>query len=131
MLRPRLLFAAFLALTVSATAEITPGEILAAEMNCTACHSASPDVVSRLAPRTAPKLGQLRLSPHWLRDFLMDPQKTKPDTLMPDMLHKVPAEEKPGVVEALVHFLVGNQGLGAGPEVGASPAKIEAGKALY
>src|SRR5687768_7438979 len=122
MLRPRVLLAAIFSLAAAAHGEVTPGEILMAEMNCTACHAATPEVTQRLAPRTAPHLGDLRLTPQWMREFLSDPQKTKPDTLMPDMLHKVPAGQKPEVVEALVHFLVANQAAPSGAEVGASAA---------
>lgn len=132
MLRPHVLLAALLALAPALRAEVTPGEILVAEMNCTACHTASPETNRRLAPRAAPKLGQIRLTPQWLRDFLTDPQKTKPETLMPDMLHKLPPEQKAAAAEELVHYLVAAQDeKPASRNVGASAAKIDAGKALY
>ena len=133
MLRPRTLIAALIATAWSlpARAEVTPGEILMAEMNCTACHQAAPEISRRLAPRTSPVLGDLRLTPSWLQDFLADPQKSKPGTLMPDMLHRVPAEQKPKVIEELTHFLVRTQRGLPSAEIGASPAKIESGKTLY
>src|SRR5688572_11098261 len=76
----------------SVSAEITPGEILISEMNCAACHEAPGALKVRLAARQAPKLGPegVHPSPQWLREFLSDPQKTKPGTLMPDMLHSLP-----------------------------------------
>lgn len=133
MPRLRPLLAALLAVVpaISSQAEVTPGEILMAEMNCTACHQATPEISQRLAPRTSPELGSLRLTPAWMRDFLADPQKTKPGTLMPDMLHKVPAEKKPAVVEELVHFLAKNQQSVPSADIGASAAKIETGKLLH
>jgi cytochrome c551/c552 len=133
MPRLRPLLAALLAVApaISSQAEVTPGEILMAEMNCMACHQATPEIAQRLASRTSPELGNLRLTPAWMRDFLADPQKTKPGTLMPDMLHKVPAEKKSAVVEELVHFLVKNQQSVPSASIGASEAKIETGKALY
>ncbi len=133
MLRSRTLIAALLAAAsiLPTKAEVTPGEILMAEMNCTACHQASPEIGRRLAPRTSPLLGDLRLTPEWVRDFLADPQKAKPGTLMPDMLHRVPAEQKARVIEELTHFLVKSQRGLPSTDIGASPAKIESGKLLY
>ncbi len=133
MLRPRLLIAAFFAAAscVPSSAEVTPGEILMAEMNCIACHQAAPEITRRLAPRTSPVLGDLRLTPAWLQDFLADPQKAKPGTLMPDMLHRVPPEQKAKVIEELTHFLVKSQRGLPFADIGASPAKIETGKMLY
>jgi cbb3-type cytochrome oxidase cytochrome c subunit len=112
-------------------AEVTPGEILIAEMNCVACHEVPAEIRARLAPRTAPKFGDVRLTPGWIRDFLTDPQRVKPDTLMPDMLHAIPAGQKSEVVEALVHFLVGSQSKDPLLDTAASTAKINAGKQLY
>src|SRR5688572_20918717 len=112
-------------------AEVTPGEILIAEMSCVACHDVPAQVRTRLAPRAAPKLGEIRLTPGWIRDFLMDPQRVKPESLMPDMLHAIPAEKKTEVVESLVHFPVGGQSKAAVLDVAASAAKINTGKQLY
>jgi cbb3-type cytochrome oxidase cytochrome c subunit len=130
MLRPSLLLALS---AVVLRAEFTPGEILISEMNCVACHEASPEIATRLASRTAPRLGTdgVRVTPQWIREFLADPQTAKPGTLMPDMLHGVPAEEKAVMIEGLTHFLVSQQDEAAKADVGASAAKIETGRALY
>src|SRR5690349_7394444 len=76
-----------------ARAALVPGEITLGEMNCTACHEATPAVVKRLSSRQSPRLGQngARLSPKWVRDFLLNPQIEKSGTPMPDLLHALPA----------------------------------------
>jgi cytochrome c2 len=91
MARPSLLFIAAAMLPSLSRGEITPGEILISEMNCVACHAAPSELKARLASRTSPKLGKdgVRVTPQWLREFLADPLKTKPGTLMPDMLHSL------------------------------------------
>lgn len=130
---PRL--AVFVFALVAATmvrAEVTPGEILIAEMNCAACHDAGP-LTARLASRQSPRLGHdgVRANAEWLRDFLVDPQKTKPGTLMPDALHALPAEEKTVAAEALTHFLLSQQTPDTPPVHQAEAAKLAKGEALY
>lgn len=116
-----------------ALAEITPGEILIGEMNCVACHDAPAAIKTRLASRQAPKLGTegVRPTPHWLREFLSDPQKTKPGTLMPDVLHAMPPEQKAEAADALTHYLVSIRGEAAKLDRGASGAMIAEGERLY
>ncbi len=115
-----------------ASAEVTPGELLMAEMNCAACHGPSDELRMRLASRPAPLVGAygVNASPEWLRDFLLDPQKTKPGTLMPDMLHALPPEKRAEAAESLTHFLVSIQGPSKPAGEGAG-AKSGEGKALY
>jgi len=113
-------------------AEVTPGEILIAEMNCTACHDAGP-LTARLASRQSPRLGHdgVRAKAEWVRAFLLDPQKTKPGTLMPDALHALPPEQKASAAEALTHFLLSQQTPEAAPARRAEAAKITTGEQLY
>jgi cytochrome c len=110
-----------------------PGEILISEMNCVACHDAPAALKVRLASRQAPKLGAegVHATPHWLREFLSDPQGSKPGTLMPDVLHMMPPEQKSEAVEALTHYLVSVQGEPARTDRGASGAMIAEGEKLY
>ena len=114
-------------------AEVSPGEILLSEMNCVACHEAAEPVRTRLASRQSPRLGAdgVRARPEWLRAFLADPHGTKPGTLMPEILHTLPIEERAPAVEALTHFLVSLQPSDAdlGPKMGA--VNVEAGRRLY
>lgn len=131
MIRPAALFAA-LVFTCFVRAEITPGEILISEMNCAACHDAGP-LTERLASRQSPRLGAdgVRTTAHWLREFLADPQKTKPGTLMPDALHALPADQKAEAAEALTHFLVSLQPSDPAPGQSASADTIVEGERLY
>lgn len=119
-----------IASTLGSVAEVTPGELLIAEMNCVACHSPSDAVKLRLASRSAPRLGPdgVKVTPQWLRAFLADPQKTKPGTLMPDMFQALPPDKKVEVVESLTHFLVKLQGERAATE---PAANIDEGKERY
>ena len=103
------------------------------EMNCIACHDAPAAIKTRLASRQAPRLGAegVRATPHWLREVLSDPQKSKPGTLMPDVLHALPSEQKNETVDALTHYLVSLQGEPAKSDRGASGAMIAEGERLY
>lgn len=107
-LAPLVLLLSWLAVV---SAEVTPGEILIAEMNCAACHTASPELAARLASRQSPILGPggAALNPEWIRTFLTDPQKEKPGTLMPDCLHGLAPEAKTEAADALTHYLVSLQ----------------------
>lgn len=122
-----------LASGVLACAEVTPGEFLISELNCVACHEPTDAVKARLASRPAPLLGPngVKATPQWLREFLADPQKTKPGTLMPDMMHSLPAERKAEAVEGLTHFLASIQGAPARVAANASETRMAEGKALY
>ncbi|MEQ1859477.1 MAG: c-type cytochrome [Chthoniobacteraceae bacterium] len=127
---------AFLAFTFSvvvAHAEVTPGEILLSEMNCVACHEVAAPLHSRLAPRQSPRLGAdgVRATPQWLREFLTAPQTTSPGTLMPDLLHALPPEQKAEAAEALTHFLVSLQPAAPATGRGASASAIAEGERLY
>jgi mono/diheme cytochrome c family protein len=134
-MKPRFLLiaAALGSLPHTVLAEVTPGELFISEMNCVACHTASPEVTERLAPRQAPRLGRegVPIKPQWLREFLGDPQRIKPGTFMPDMMHGLPEDAKRETIEALVHYLVSIQ-----PEPvkasGESHARsVEMGQRLY
>ncbi len=133
MTRPFPFLIALLALASLARAEVSPGEILLGEMNCVACHEASPEIKSRLASRPSPKLGPdgVRLTPQWLRAFLADPQTVQPGTLMPDALATLAPAEKTDAAEALTHFLVSIQRPAGGAGRGASMAAMEVGRRLF
>ena len=127
-------FASVFAILASAiaSAEVTPGELLMAEMNCAACHAPSAELQVRLASRRAPLVGVdgVNASPEWLREFLVDPQKTKPGTLMPDMLNALPLDKRAEAAESLTHFLVSIQGPRKQVSEDAS-VKSGEGKSLY
>lgn len=108
------------------------GEILVGELNCIACHDATPVARERLMPRAAPKLGYsgLRMTPQWLRAFLDNPKKLQPSTMMPDMLGDLAGSRREETVDALVQYLVSlRKGLPAVTEFDESV--IAKGRTLY
>lgn len=116
-----------------ANAAWDPGEIAFAEMNCVACHSATPAIEKRLASKKAPLLGKdgAQLSPTWVRDFLRSPQAEKTGGLMPDMLHGLKEAEKAEAAEALTHYLLFQQVAMTNQPVKFDPALVKEGKELY
>ena len=82
----------------------TGGKLLIAELSCTACHATK---ITLLKPKRGPVLSSVgnRVQPDWLRRFLADPEKTKPGTTMPDMLHPFDHRTKQDSIDALVAFL--------------------------
>jgi mono/diheme cytochrome c family protein len=82
----------------------TGGRLLVTELNCTSCHSSSD---KELLPKQGPNLTGAgnRLRNRWIKQFLDNPQETKPGTTMPDLLSNLPAEEKKKSIEALAAFL--------------------------
>jgi len=84
------------------------GELLLTELNCTACHASDQE---RLAPKRGPKLDGVgnRLQRTWLREFLSNPQQTKPGTTMPDVLQQLPGDERASAANALAAFLASQQ----------------------
>jgi mono/diheme cytochrome c family protein len=112
-------------------AAASQGELLLAELNCVSCHAAAPN--ARLAARGAPDLADVgaRVTPQYLREFLLNPHAIKPGTTMPDLFHASAEEAKRSAVEYLVHFLVSQGGpmtdaVGAGTD-----AVVENGRNLY
>jgi cytochrome c5 len=112
--------------------ENSNGTLLLGELSCTACHAA-PDSAQRLFVKEAPRLGDVgaRVAPGYLRAFLTAPQKVKPTTPMPDLLHALPAAERDATVDVLVHFLVAQGGPLELRPVAADAKLLDRGKALY
>lgn len=84
------------------------GERLLAELHCTACHAAGPEVERRLRTSPAPQLltAGARLRPDFLRAWLAAPLTVKPGTTMPDVLGVLSPSERAEAVEDLTHFLL-------------------------
>lgn len=109
------------------------GELLLGELNCTSCHQANDAINARVWPRTAPDLSTAgaRLTPHYLRSYLSDPQSKKSGVIMPDVFHASEAASKEGAIDFLVHFLAA-QGGGMEPNrMGGSDSLIEQGRDLF
>src|SRR5262249_37774339 len=110
-----LLLALFASFAV-ASAAVLPGEVLLGELNCAACHEAAPAAAARLASRQAPILGAdgASVSPAWMRSFLVNPAAGRPGSMMPDVLHSLPAAAKAEAADALAHYLASLQSTDAG-----------------
>ena len=111
--------------------QVTAGEVLITELNCVACHAAAEDQGQRFQHRPAPILFTHQNPAHagWIRHWLLDPQKLKPGTLMPDLLHSLDAKKKSEAVEALRHYLM-TLSPSNGPEAAMIGNPVE-GKKLY
>jgi mono/diheme cytochrome c family protein len=82
------------------------GQILVEELNCVACHAAEGTLAAR--SKKAPRLATLgdRVDPRFIMAFIRDPHGVKPGTTMPDVLSRMPEDEKARTAEALTHFLL-------------------------
>lgn len=131
----RFLLSAAAALAATSVAHaVDPGEILISEMNCVACHDAPDALKARLASRPSPRLDAkngVRVTPHWLTEFLTNPQATQPGTLMPDLLAGLEAPAKAEAADALTHYLISLRGETTEQPVGSGLAAINIGKTLY
>ena len=80
------------------------GKLLLSELSCTACHRSTR---LELAPKRGPNLTGVsqRLHAEWVQRFLLNPQKVKPGTTMPGMLHSLAEGERPQAARALAAFL--------------------------
>ena len=119
--------------TASVHPGVDPGEWLLGELNCSACHSASPTEANRLNVRHSPVLIDTgsRVTPQFLRSFLNNPQSEKPGTLMPDVLHGLSPNEKSKTIDALTHYLTSLRSTNPPSSFGASPHLLQQGQQLY
>ena len=88
--------------------QIAAGEVLINELNCVACHTVDAQNAHRFQAHAGPTLFTTHnpASAGWLRHWLLDPQKLKPGTTMPDLLHGLDKDAKNEAVEALRHYLM-------------------------
>ncbi len=109
------------------------GEILLGELNCLSCHSAGEKVTERIQTKSAPDLSEVgrRLTPHYIQDFIRDPQSTKHGTTMPGIFHSSEAFAADGAAEFLTHFLVSKGGPIAPSEKAISRSLVNRGKELF
>jgi mono/diheme cytochrome c family protein len=107
-------------------------ELLLGELGCVACHSLDSDAAARTPSRRAPLLDGVgdRVTPQFLRRFLLDPQSEKPGTTMPALLPAASSMDREDAVEDLVHWL---ESLSGGPEVAVEGDlhELELGRQLY
>jgi len=111
---------------------LPPGERLLGEFQCSACHSTSDPLGSRLLSAEAPNLSALtdRVRPGYLRTFLANPAQGHPRNRMPDLLAALPADEKEQTIEELVAFL-GTLGGSETPQPPVWAGGMERGRQLF
>lgn len=122
-----------LALSASAQDAKLKGELLLSDHACTRCHQAEPAAEARLSPKVAPRLGEVgaRVTPQYLRRFLLDPAATKQGTTMPDVLAHLGPALKAQTVDELTHFLASRGGAIDQSGVAVSPSMLERGRQLF
>jgi mono/diheme cytochrome c family protein len=75
---------------------------------CLQCHQAPQGSQAFLRPLTAPPLDHLgsRALPSWVSQWLMDPQKIRPGTRMPNMLRGFPQDQRQQIADDLTAYLL-------------------------
>jgi len=108
------------------------GELLLGELNCLSCHEQQGDTPV-VATKRAPDLSAVgvRVTPGYLRRFLLENHEVKPGTTMPDLFHGTAAGDRQAEVESLVHFLVSQGGGIQSSGRGGSARLVERGRDLY
>ena len=116
----------------SPVSQFESGLLLAGELGCVNCHTASSDSRRHLLPKSGPVLDKVgeRTRPEWLVAYLKNPHAVRPGTTMPDLLAGLPADSRDQVATAIAHYLSATAGF---DEVaGASADGIpEQGNGLY
>ena len=107
------------------------GELLLGELNCLACHEATPEVSQRIPVRTAPDLDRIaeRVTGQWLTDYLLAPHEEKPGSAMPEVLHSLEPDDRDDAVRTLVGYLAhrGSRSASAGSSADAAGDRRPAG----
>lgn len=106
------------------------GRVLLGELNCLSCHAASDELKPFVSTKRAPVLDDLgsRVKVDWLRRYLLDTHAAKSGATMPDVLRDVSPNQKPAVVESLVHYLMDT---GRTADIVRDLAAAQRGRELY
>jgi mono/diheme cytochrome c family protein len=107
------------------------GRTLLGEMKCVACHTPEDGAMTAVKAAQAPLLGEVgrRASPEWIQQWVMDPQKVKPGSYMPDVMGDTPKDKAEG--EAITHFLVSLGGPVDWEPFAKESQVVEQGRRLY
>lgn len=114
--------------------EVDAGEILLGELNCVACHTASPAILVRLSPKTSPVLTEVgaRVRPEFVREWLRwGPASGKPGATMPDPLHGLTDVERRQTADELTHYLASLARGDLSDDVPANRLAREQGRVLF
>src|SRR4051812_13626119 len=108
------------------------GQLLIAELNCTACHAAPGDS-KRVAAKGAPDLSTIgaRATPQWIRKYLSEPHKVKPGATMPDLFFASEPGARAGAVEFLTNFLAAQGGPMPSSNIEGTTVLVDTGRKLY
>ena len=107
------------------------GQVLLGELNCLECHAAPNQ--QRVLTKGGPDLSSAgaRLTPQYVRAYLLDTHGIKPGTTMPDLFHASEAQAKAGAVEYLTHYLMSQGGPMKAASTEGTAQEAEQGRALF
>ena len=107
------------------------GQVLLGELNCAQCHLA-PDA-KRILTKGAPDLSDAgaRMTPQYLREYILDPHGMKPGATMPDLFHASDEHSKQGAADYLTEYLVSLGGPIQPADEDGNTMLVEQGRKLY
>jgi len=108
------------------------GLMLLGELNCLACHAAGATQAVWVNAKRGSELSRVseRARPEWVRKFLASPHTIGVGATMPDLLHRLPVNERDAVATDIVHYLYTNAAKEA-PTPNFKPENLASGEALY
>lgn len=121
------------ALATAAVAATLDAEVLAARLQCLACHEAPAETEERLRSLGAPSLAGVgaRVTPDGLRAWLRGGHAARTGSRMPDLLHGLAPAQRVDAVEDLTHLLASLGGPFTPRATRADAWRIEEGARLY
>ncbi len=110
---------------------VEQGEVLLGELNCLACHAAPSQ--KRVFTKGAPDLGHAgaRLTPQYIRQYILDSHGVKPGSTMPDLFHASDPEQKAQVADFITNYLVSLGGPIKPSNEEGNSVMADRGKALF
>jgi mono/diheme cytochrome c family protein len=107
------------------------GQVLLGELNCAQCHAA-PEA-RRILTKGAPDLSDAgaRMTPQYLRAYILNPHAMKPGATMPDLFHASDPHAKEGAADFLTAYLVSLGGPIKPSDEDGNTLLVEQGRKLY
>ena len=106
------------------------GQVLIGELNCTQCHS-TPDAKRLITNSARTCATPARMTPQYLRKYILSPHEVKPGSTMPDLFHVSEAQAKAGAAEYLTQYLVSLGGPIKPSEEDGNTLLVEQGRKLF